>query len=78
MATGATVQTATAVLATKGSCGARGRAHAMNDNITKDWHDVTELKIMKIVKRKLNENTPLLPQMPTLYPSVMELNVIKS
>jgi hypothetical protein len=51
VATRATDETTTTVLATKGSCGARGRAHAMNDNITMDWLDKTDMKIMKIVKK---------------------------
>ena len=50
MATGATGKTTTTVLATKGSCGARGHAHAMNDNMKLDLLDRTDMKIMKIMK----------------------------
>ena len=47
MATGATVQATITVLATKGSCGARGHAHAMID---KRKRDKTDTKLVKVVE----------------------------
>ena len=51
MATGATVQTTTTVLATKESCGARGHARAIDDKHNNGRGcDKTDEKIMKIEK----------------------------
>ena len=74
MATRATDETT--VLATKGSCGARGRVYTMNDHGKLDLLDRTDMKIMKIMKIEQNLEgvhiivTSLLLQKSTLTVSV--------